>query len=71
MRATTIQSQFVLNSAYDPDRVTYLYNLNLEDYDHYVLVLEESNLIFEKQINQLLSQYGSVTIINQKDFYYD
>ena len=66
-----IQSQFVLNSAYDPERVTYLYNINVEEYDHYILVLEESNLIFENQINQLLGQYGSVTIINQKDFYYD
>lgn len=66
-----IQSQFVLNSAYDPERVTYLYNLNVEDYDHYILILEESNPIFENQINQLLGQYGSVTIINQKDFYYD
>lgn len=66
-----IHSQFVLNSAYDQERVTYLYNLNVEEYDHYVLVLEESNPIFENQINQLLSQYGSVTIINQKDFYND
>lgn len=64
-----IHSQFVLNSAYDPERVTYLYNLNVEKYDHYVLVLEESNPIFENQIKQLLGQYGSVTIINQKDFY--
>lgn len=66
-----IHSQFVLNSAYNPERVTYLYNLNIEEYDHYILVLEESNPIFENQINQLLGQYGSVTIINQKDFYYD
>lgn len=66
-----IHSQFVLNSAYDPERVTYLYNINVEEYDHYVLVLEASNPIFENQINQLLGQYGSVTIINQKDFYYD
>ena len=66
-----IHSQFVLNSAYNPERVTYLYNINVEEYDHYVLVLEESNPIFEKQITQLLGQYGSVTIINQKDFYYD
>lgn len=66
-----IHSQFVLNSAYNPERVTYLYNINVEEYDHYVLVLEESNPVFEKQITQLLGQYGSVTIINQKDFYYD
>lgn len=64
-----IQSRVILNSAYDSERVTYLYNMDLGKYDNFIVVMEEACPFFKGQMTLLLQRYGTVTIINQKEIY--
>lgn len=64
-----IQSRVMLNSAYDSERVTYLYNMDLGKYDNFIVVMEKACPFFKGQMTLLLQRYGTVTIINQKEVY--
>lgn len=64
-----IQSRVILNSAYDSERVTYLYNMDLGKYDNFIVVMEEACPFFKGQMTLLLQRYGTVTITNQKEIY--
>ena len=64
-----ISSRTVLNSAYEGERVTYLYNMKFEDlkkYRQFVLFVEEGNEFFEKMMCEYLAPYGEVVVVKQK-----
>ena len=64
-----ISSRTVLNSAYEGERVTYLYNMefkNLKKYHQFVLFVEEGNEFFEKMMCEYLAPYGEVVVVKQK-----
>ncbi len=64
-----ISSRTVLNSAYEGERVTYLYNMEFEDlkkYHLFVLFVEEGNEFFEKMMCEYLAPYGEVVVVKQK-----
>lgn len=64
-----IFSRLKLNSAYNNDRITYLYNTSQDifNYDRFIIVVEDSSPVFEKKLKDYLEQYGEVIIINQKE----
>ena len=65
-----IYSRHKLNSAYDSKRITYLYNLykDISNYDRFIIVVEDSSPIFEKESKDFLEKYKKeVIIINQKE----
>ena len=65
-----ISSRLKLNSAYDSERITYLYNLykDISNYDRFIIVVEDSSPIFEKELKDFLEKYKKeVIIINQKE----
>lgn len=68
-----ISSRLKLNSAYDSERITYLYNIDkdITTYDRFIIVVEEESPVFEKELKDFLSQYGEVIIINQKELLKD
>ena len=58
-----ISSRLRLNSAYDSERLTYLYNMDKDiiTYDWFIIVVEENSPIFEKELKDFLSKYGNFT----------
>lgn len=67
-----IFSRVILNSAYEEGRVTYLYNMDsgdLEHYEQFVVFVEDSSPLFEEEMENLLSPYGEVMFVKQKGFY--
>ena len=65
-----ISSRLELNSAYDSERITYLYNIDkdIATYDRFVIVVEEHSPVFEKELKDFLEKYGKeVIIVNQKE----
>ena len=64
-----ISSRLRLNSAYDSERIIYLYNMDKDiiTYDWFIIVVEENSPVFEKELKDFLSKYGEVIIINQKE----
>lgn len=67
-----IFSRVILNSAYEGGRVTYLYNMDsgdLEHYEQFVVFVEDSSPLFEEEMENLLSPYGEVMFVKQKGFY--
>lgn len=64
-----ISSRLRLNSAYDSERITYLYNIDkdITIYDRFIIVVEEQSPVFEKELKDLLSKHGEVIIVNQKE----
>lgn len=65
-----ISSRLRLNSAYDSERITYLYNIDkdIKEYDRFIIIVEEQSPIFKKELKDFLEKYGKeVIIINQKE----
>ena len=64
-----ISSRLELNSAYNSERITYLYNIDkdITIYDRFIIVVEEQSPVFEKELKDLLSKHGEVIIVNQKE----
>lgn len=64
-----ISSRLRLNSAYDSERITYLYNMDKDiiTYDWFIIVVEDTSPVFENELKNFLEQYGEVIIINQKE----
>lgn len=65
-----ISSRLELNSAYDSERITYLYNLykDISNYDRFIIVVEDNSPVFEKELKDFLEKYGKeVIIINQTE----
>ena len=64
-----ISSRLELNSAYDSERITYLYNIykDITVYNRFIIVVEEESPVFEKELKDFLEQYAEVIIINQKE----
>lgn len=65
-----IYSRHKLNSAYDSERITYLYNLykDISNYDRFIIVVEDSSPVFEKELKDFLEKYKKeVIIVNQKE----
>lgn len=65
-----ISSRLRLNSAYDSERITYLYNVDkdIATYDRFIIIVEEHSPVFEKELKDFLEKYGKeVIIINQKE----
>lgn len=62
-----ISTRFKLNSAYNNKRITYLYNIDRDiyNYDRFIIVVENTSPVFEKELKDLLSMHGEVIIINQ------
>ena len=64
-----ISSRTILNSAYEGERTTYLYNMKFEDlkkYHLFVLFIEEKNSFYEKMMCEYLAPYGEVVVVKQK-----
>lgn len=62
-----ISSRLKLNSAYESGRVTYLYDMDLGDYEQFVIFVEEESPVFENELTKFLSSYGEVKVVCQKD----
>lgn len=65
-----ISSRLELNSAYDSERITYLYNIDkdIATYDRFIIIVEEHSPVFEKELKNFLEKQGKeVIIINQKE----
>lgn len=65
-----ISSRLELNSAYDSERITYLYNIDkdISNYDRFIIVVEKPSPIFERELKNFLEKYKKeVIIINQKE----
>ena len=65
-----IYSRHKLNSPYDSERITYLYNIykDIAVYDRFIIVVEEESPIFEKELKDFLEKYKKeVIIVNQKE----
>lgn len=62
-----ISSRLKLNSAYESGRVTYLYDMDLGDYEQFVIFVEEESPVFEDGLTKFLSSYGEVKVVCQKD----
>lgn len=65
-----ISSRLRLNSAYDSERITYLYNIDkdIATYKRFIIVVEEHSPVFEKELKDFLEKYGKeVIIVNQKE----
>ena len=65
-----ISSRLKLNSAYESGRVTYLYDMDLGDYEQFVIFVEEESPVFEDGLTKFLSTYGEVKVVHQKGLYY-
>lgn len=61
-----ISSRLKLNSAYESGRVTYLYDMDLGDYEQFVIFVEEESPVFENELTKFLSTYGEVKVVCQK-----
>ena len=64
-----IASRLKLNSAYESGRVTYLYDMDLGDYEQFVIFVEEESPVFENELTKFLSTYGEVKVVCQKGLY--
>ena len=64
-----ISSRLKLNSAYESGRVTYLYDMDLGDYEQFVIFVEEESPLFEDELTKFLSSYGEVKVVCQKGLY--
>ena len=64
-----ISSRLKLNSAYESGRVTYLYDMDLGDYEQFVIFVEEEFPVFEDELTKFLSTYGEVKVVHQKGLY--
>ena len=64
-----ISSRLKLNSAYESGRVTYLYDMDLGDYEQFVIFVEEESPVFEDELIKFLSTYGDVKVVHQKGLY--
>lgn len=64
-----ISSRLKLNSAYESGRVTYLYDMDLGDYEQFVIFVEEESPVFEDELTKFLSNYGEVKVVHQKGLY--
>ena len=64
-----ISSRLKLNSAYESGRVTYLYDMDLGDYEQFVIFVEEESPVFEDELTKFLSTYGEVKVVHQKGLY--
>ena len=64
-----ISSRLKLNSAYESGRVTYLYDMDLGDYEQFVIFVEEESPAFEDELTKFLSSYGEVKVVCQKGLY--
>lgn len=64
-----ISSRLKLNSAYESGRVTYLYDMDLGDYEQFVIFVEEESPVFENELTKFLSTYGEVKVVHQKGLY--
>lgn len=64
-----ISSRLKLNSAYESGRVTYLYDMELGDYEQFVIFVEEESPVFENELTKFLSTYGEVKVVCQKGLY--
>lgn len=64
-----ISSRLKLNSAYESGRVTYLYDMDLGDYEQFVIFVEEESPVFEDELTKFLSSYGKVKVVCQKGLY--
>lgn len=64
-----ISSRLKLNSAYESGRVTYLYDMDLGDYEQFVIFVEEESPVFEDELTKFLSSYGEVKVVCQKGLY--
>lgn len=64
-----ISSRLKLNSAYESGRVTYLYDMDLGDYEQFVIFVEEESPVFENELTKFLSSYGEVKVVHQKGLY--
>jgi len=64
-----ISSRLKLNSAYESGRVTYLYDMDLGDYEQFVIFVEEESPVFEDGLTKFLSTYGEVKVVHQKGLY--
>lgn len=64
-----ISSRLKLNSAYESGRVTYLYDMDLGDYEQFVIFVEEESPVFENELTKFLSTYGEVKVVCQKGLY--
>ena len=64
-----ISSRLKLNSAYETGRVTYLYDMDLGDYEQFVIFVEEESPVFENELTKFLSTYGEVKVVCQKGLY--
>lgn len=64
-----ISSRLKLNSAYESGRVTYLYDMDLGDYEQFVIFVEEESPVFEDELTKFLSSYGEMKVVCQKGLY--
>lgn len=64
-----ISSRLKLNSAYESGRVTYLYDMDLGNYEQFVIFVEEESPVFEDELTKFLSTYGEVKVVHQKGLY--
>lgn len=65
-----ILSRLKLNSVYNSERITYLYNIykDIAVYDRFIIVVEKESPVFEKELKDFLEKYKKeVIIINQKE----